>query len=174
MKTFVVLGMHRSDTSRVSKGLSGENVHLGDDMLEPDVHNPLGYHENHVFRWLNADILKAAGGAWDDPPPTQAILDVAPQFDERIRFTVQRESAARLAAGKTDWGWKDPTTTLTARPYVPHLVNPHFIACFREPRKAAESFAKRNGHSPDKALALAHEYNARLVDFLRWFAQRDA
>ena len=45
MKTFVVLGMHRSDTSRVSKGLSGENVHLGDDMLEPDVHNPLGYHE---------------------------------------------------------------------------------------------------------------------------------
>jgi len=171
MKTVVVLGMHRSATSLVAKALAGE-IHMGDDLLPPTWDNPHGHWENRRFVDLNDRIIKAAGGTWRAPPSIASINEVAPQFDEEIKTTLAEEGQ-----GRDLWGWKDPRTTLTVRLYVPHLVNPHFVACFRDPREVAASLAMRSkGNfdtspmSPQLALQVARVYNHRLVGFLSEWA----
>ena len=55
MKTIVVLGMHRSATSLIAKGLDAV-CHMGDDMLEPAKDNPEGFYENKRFLDLNIEM----------------------------------------------------------------------------------------------------------------------
>src|SRR5438132_1462972 len=107
MKTFVVLGMHRSATSLVAKGLTSI-VHMGDEMLGSGQFNPEGHFENMHFLTMNERILTAAGGDWKHPPPEEAILGLKKRFAEEIDRLVQQESRGRAL-----WGWKDPRTTLT-------------------------------------------------------------
>lgn len=55
MKTIIVLGMHRSATSLVAKGLANE-IDIGVKMISiPD--NPQGHWENTNFINLNEAIL---------------------------------------------------------------------------------------------------------------------
>lgn len=166
MKTFVVLGMHRSATSLVAKSLHSE-ISMGDKLLPPTSDNPLGYFEDEEFMQLNIKILRRAGGDWRNPPSEDKILQVADLFESRIRAIVEERNSRGI-----NWGWKDPRTTLTIRLYLPYLVNPHFVSCFRDPQEVAASLVRRDSHffTQEKALALANEYNQRLLKFLADFA----
>lgn len=154
-KVFVVLGMHRSATSLVSKALMTE-IYMGKNP-RPKVY------ESKRFRWLNHDILKRAGGDWDKPPPEEAILAQYEHFKPRIINVIRRESE-----GRELWGWKEPRTTLTIRLYLPHLENPHFIAIFRNPLEVAKNLERRKHHPIplEQGVRLANEYNRRLLKFL--------
>lgn len=165
MKTFVVLGMHRSATSLIAKGLHESGIYLGQekDMLPPAPDNPEGFYENKKFIKLNDAILHACKGNWLEPPSEEAILSVAPQFNDEIRDLVNEME--QKAEGKF-WGWKDPRSVLTIRLFHPFLKNPHYIAGFRDPNDVADSLHKRNGFSHRKAYNCALIYNARLLQFL--------
>ena len=109
-KVFVVLGMHRSATSLVSKALLNE-IYMGP--------TPGGnVFESRPFRVLNQAILRRARGSWHEPPPEQAILDQYEHFRGRIVETIESDRA-----GRELWGWKDPRTTLTIRLYLPQRQN---------------------------------------------------
>jgi len=159
MKTFIILGMHRSATSLVAGGVQSMGVHIGEDLLGPAKGNPKGFYENRVFVRLNREILKAAGGMWSSPPSREDILATRDQFDSRIRDTVD-------VSKKELWGFKDPRMVLTIELFLPYLERPHFIACFRDPMEVAMSLKVRNGFELERGLALANEYNKRLIDFL--------
>ena len=63
-KCFIVLGMHRSATSLVAKAMATQmpmGVELSTQVKSDD--NPSGHYEDKRFRYLNADILHAAGGS---------------------------------------------------------------------------------------------------------------
>jgi len=162
MKTFVVLGMHRSATSLVAKGLD-TLIHLGDEdkMLPPAADNTEGFYENTRFLELNDEILQAAGGNWLEPPSEESILAQEPIFEERIKKLIEEESE-----GHSLWGWKDPRTSLTIRLFHPHLVNPHYITCFRNVEDVAASLRTRNGISMFKGIGCALEYNLRIIKFI--------
>jgi hypothetical protein len=117
--------------------------------------------ESRPFRVLNDDILKRAGGYWNNPPIEQAILDQYDHFRDRIIETIESEKADRDL-----WGWKDPRTTLTIRLYLPHLENPHFINIFRNPLDVARSLQRRDDFTIEKGIRIANIYNARLINFL--------
>jgi len=152
-KVFVVLGMHRSATSLISKALLNE-IYMGP--------TPGGnVFESRPFGKLNRAILRRAGGGWSNPPPERAILDQYDHFRDRIISTVESEAADREL-----WGWKDPRTTLTIRLYLPHLVNPHFVTIFRNPLEVAKSLKCRDSFPIEKGIEIANIYNARLVSFL--------
>ena len=152
-KVFVILGMHRSATSLVSKALFNE-IYMGPC--------PGGnVFESRPFRLLNQSILRCAGGSWHTPPPEEAILDLYEDFRDRIVETIELDRG-----GRELWGWKDPRTTLTIRLYLPHLENPHFIPIFRNPLEVAKSLKRRDGFSIKKGVSLANTYNTRLLDFL--------
>ena len=154
MKTFVVLGMHRSATSLVSKALSTQ-IYMGPNP-RPNVF------ESSSFVKLNNAILARAGGSWHTPPDEAAILDQYDIFKREIARTIRVESV-----GKELWGWKDPRTTLTIRLYYRHLENPHFIVMFRDPVDVAKSLNIRDGFSIERGIRIAHIYNNRLLSFLQ-------
>lgn len=161
MKTFVVLGMHRSATSLMAKGLSMAGVHMGDRLLGADPTNPYGHFEDLEFIEMNEQILESAGGSWNNPPPEENIAEVGVMLRDNIWELIEkRNNEHRL------WGWKDPRTTLTIKAYLPMLTSPHFFTCFRGPREVAASLKKRDGMQFEKGVQLAMEYNRRLFAFL--------
>lgn len=157
MKTFIVLGMHRSATSLTAKALSNE-IDMGAE-YEPMPDQPYGNWEDKEFIELNDEILAMCGGSWCDPPPREKILktDLVHAAGELVK---SRNEKGVL------WGWKDPRTTLTIELYEPYLVNPHYICNFRDPLEVAKSLQKRNGFSIEKGIELAGIYNQRLIEFL--------
>jgi len=165
MKTFIVLGMHRSATSLVAKGLYESGVHIGDRLIGADISNPYGHYEDMDFVSLNEKILNNAKGSWNKPPTEESILGLADIWRHEIKELVEEKQMESL------WGWKDPRTILTIRLFLPYLTNPHFIVCFRDPREVAKSLAKRDRHITRKAgLVLAKIYNDRLLRFLSEWA----
>jgi hypothetical protein len=158
-KCFVVLGMHRSATSLIAKGLAESNVSMGSNLLIADKSNLFGHWEDMDFLNLNKAILRDAGGDWDDPPPEEKILELADTYEAEIKELINRKK-------KDLWGWKDPRTTLTIKLFAPYLENPHWITCFRQPEQVAQSLLVRNNFPIEKGLALCIEYNKRLLNFL--------
>lgn len=161
MKTFIILGMHRSATSLAAKGLYESGVYMGEDLLGKCASNPYGHYENRRFVQLNDVILDRAGGSWDRPPEHAKIIKASKDLSGRIEQIISMESN-----GHEFWGWKDPRTALTIECYWQYLTNPHLIVCFRNPVEVAVSLKKRNGFPLVQGIGLATEYNKRILEFL--------
>lgn len=159
MKTVVVLGMHRSATSLVAKGLAGE-ISMGTTMLETQPCNPNGFYENKYFVEMNEILLANAGGTWDHPPKRTDIIVANVHMKESIKALVRREQCRPI------WGWKDPRTVLTIDLYMPFLVNPHFVCVYRDPHDVAQSLLRRGDMGYMEGLALCVDYNWRIADFM--------
>lgn len=64
-KLIVVLGMHRSGTSAITRGLQVMGVELGNRMMPPvKGDNPKGYWEDIELNALNIEMLHAIGNDW--------------------------------------------------------------------------------------------------------------
>ena len=103
-KCIVVLGMHRSATSLVSKGLAKADVRIGKNIGPKTKSNPHGHWEDKRFLILNQKILNAAGGNWHNPPPRKNILKIKNNnklMDILITLVKKRQAANKI------WGWKD-------------------------------------------------------------------
>jgi hypothetical protein len=161
MKTFVVLGMHRSATSLISEGMNCMGVDMGNPermmAATPPAVNTLTW-EDSDFKAINRSILNEAYGSWHSPPPIADIIKSGKKHKDQIKQLISEKSGL--------WGWKDPRTTLTIECFVPYLTNPHYIACFRDPEEVAKSLQRRNGFSIEKGIKLANIYNYRLLEFL--------
>lgn len=155
-KTVVVLGMHRSGTSAVAGVLQILGVDMGDKMVTKDQFNTRGYFEDLEFQVLNKQILENTGARWDSPPDKDTLEGVA-DFSPAIKELT--------AKGKPIWGWKDPRTVLTIELYLPYLVNPHLVICFRNPYGIARSLKERDGSDTLKSLRLTNTYNERILNF---------
>lgn len=160
MKTFVVLGMHRSATSLQAMGLARSGVHMGDNLLGPMESNPYGHWEDVDFIYFNDFILNKAGGSWNNPPPRENIISLSDELDEQIEKFINAKKREPL------WGWKDPRTCLTIELFHKYLDNPHYVTVFREPIEVAKSLKERDNMPIEKGLELANIYNERIIDFL--------
>ncbi len=63
-RAIVVLGMHRSGTSAVARGLQALGVYLGDDFLDAQPENPTVYWEDRGIVELNERALKTLHLDW--------------------------------------------------------------------------------------------------------------
>tara|TARA_B100000212_G_scaffold267506_1_gene206937 strand:- start:5201 stop:6037 length:837 start_codon:yes stop_codon:yes gene_type:complete len=108
----VVVGMHRSGTSLVSRILDDCGVMMGKDLQED--------HESLFFISLNEWIYENAGASWERPGALSELtnLPVAMEaIEEYVRKRLSSRSSRRysgksLKNGLFDmeerWGWKDP------------------------------------------------------------------
>ena len=165
-KCFIVLGMHRSATSLIAGSLNKNDVVMGFDYIKADTGNPKGYWEDKDFLDLNKMILNDVGGSWKNPPTESAILKNRSAYADEIEKLVKKREQYPL------WGWKDPRTTLTIKLFLPHIKNPHFICCLRDPSDVAKSLSERNGMKFDKAMRLAKIYNDRMMEFMKEWADK--
>lgn len=164
LNPYIVLGMHRSATSTIARGLRKAGVYMGDKLLPANTWNPKGYYENIDFVKMNDKILKLAGGKWYDPPPRHRIINTTNLVAEEIQELIRKYSVGL-------WGWKDPRTSLTIDCYMPFLNKPIFITCLRNPGDVARSLNKIHNFPIEFGVNLAKEYNRRILEFMSEQAQ---
>jgi hypothetical protein len=165
MRTYIVLGMHRSATSFLAKALAEQGVNMGRRLMPANKWNEHGYFENLDFVELNDLILKEAGGSWCNPPPNDEIIKTGEKYKDLIKEVIERNRTEM-------WGWKDPRTSLTLPAYLPYLSGDIYLICiFRNSVRVAESLRERDGFSMEKGIELAKKYNMRISGHIKRFVK---
>ena len=144
-KVIVILGMHRSGTSALSRVLNILGVDLGSDLVAAKSDNPKGFWEHREIRDLDIKLLEDIGSFWHDVRPMPDNwweTDIARAY--RLRFL---EVVKRNFSGTALWGIKDPQMCKVLRVWLEvfseFAVDPHFVIVFRNPLEVAASLEAR-------------------------------
>lgn len=162
----LVLGMHRSGTSALTRVLNLLGLDAGRDVLMgASASNPTGHWEVERLTAFNDRLLDHLGGRWSAPPDTDrgalAALADGPWGDEAAALH------AEAFAGRP-WVWKDPRVSLLLPFWRAVLARagehaPHEVVALRDPTEIAGSLASRDGVSPAFGLALWERYTRILL-----------
>ena len=162
----IILGMHRSGTSAVSRLINMMGTYLGPEekrmAAQPD--NPKGFWERSDVMRLNNEILHAAGGSWDQVSQINLKSISGPdkeQFGGRISDILLEMDAHR------PWSLKDPRMCLTLPVWRSHLEIPVFLFVFRNPVQVAQSLAKRNNLPLFIGIALWEYYTVKALNGIK-------
>jgi len=173
----IVLGMHRSGTSTISRIVNLLGVYMGEeeDFLEAKSDNPKGYWENKFIVSVNDEILKRLGSendnTWKETPIFFDGWENSSMLDD-LKYKAIAYLNAKMKE-KEMWGWKDPRTCLTLpfwRSILPSK-NLKFIICIRNPLNVAKSLNKRDGFSLEKGLILWFKHNMLILRHTRMFSR---
>lgn len=169
MKTFIVLGYGRTGSSLVAGTLRELGVNMGTKFRPADEANLKGFFENLDFYNLNRAVLREKEYDALDWPPKELgdFLDCKQRWKTSARRYVEQYQEEL-------WGWKDSRTIFTWHLYEPHVENPHFIVCYRNPEAVIASNVARSknesplGHRPrDIWLKSIHEHYEQIEEFLQ-------
>jgi hypothetical protein len=162
----LVLGMHRSGTSALTRVLNILGLDAGRDVLMgASESNPTGHWEVERLTSFNDRLLGELGGRWNAPPPTArevlAVMADGPMGDEAAELHAE-------AFGDSPWVWKDPRVCLLL-PFWRMVLSrddrdlPHEVVALRDPREIAASLHARDGMSVEYGLALWERYTRTLL-----------
>ncbi|MGA8383660.1 MAG: sulfotransferase [Candidatus Cybelea sp.] len=155
-RAVLLLGMHRSGTSAVARGLRALSVYLGNDFLDAQPENPTGYWEDKGAVALNERLLEALGLKWDDA----SVIDR--RGFERRRVRALRRDATRYLKrtffSSPLWGFKDPRT-IRVLPFWQRTlreceVDDSYVVVIRNPRSVTASLFARQAMDADASYRL--------------------
>ncbi len=157
-RCLVVLGMHRSGTSCVTRMLHHLGVYLGENYCtEPMPSNLIGHWEARDVVEINDQILSHSGGSWQSVPERLSWND---DCEQQIKRVLTQFAQRPLC------GWKDPRTTITFPAWKRHLSDYVVLACLRHPLAVAQSLEVRDGFDIARGLRLWTTYNRHLLALL--------
>lgn len=178
-RALLVLGMHRSGTSALTRMLSLLGCALPRTLMPAHESNAAGHWESAAIADLNDQILAAAGSTWDDWLPVnpdfttssegQRWLDAATtclneEFGDQPLFVLKDPRICRLVPF-----WRE---VLHRQSIEPLAVLP-----LRNPYEVAKSLAARNGINEEEGLLLwlrhALDAEATTRDIRRAFVTYD-
>jgi hypothetical protein len=146
-RAVLVLGMHRSGTSALARGLQMLGVFLGSDFLSPQPDNPTGYWEDRNIFEINERLLAVFGLKWEDV----ALIDEA-RWHEQAVEPLLAEAVQYLRSqfvSRPLWGFKDPRTIRLLpfwRSVLQRLeIDECYLVVIRNPRSVANSLMRRHG-----------------------------
>lgn len=153
----VVLGMHRSGTSVITRGLGVAGVHLGHALMpEADGNNAKGFWEDLEFVALNQEMLQRVGRDWYSLAPIQR--SEADYLCDHGYLTRALKLIRSRLANHRSFAFKDPRTTMLLpfweRVFDAAGVDVRFVLALRNPMAVAQSLAKRDGFSPEMSYFL--------------------
>ncbi len=144
----IVVGMHRSGTSLVTRLLERSGVFMG---------RPQSYNAEAVFfQHVNRQILESFGASWrslESLPSPERLAGHGTPLDRRLRGQLRRGllprfwglSAPRLRArARPAWGWKDPRTSVLLPIWARQFPNAAVVHVVRDGRDVVESLAARD------------------------------
>ena len=166
----IITGMHRSGTSLVARYLQQCGLHIGERILNPDIGNPLGYYEDIEILQFHKDILVKLG--------VDAFLTDETKLPLRIDDTDQKRAHELVYSKsvKSQWGWKEPRTTLFLDFWDKILNNARYLFLFRHPLLVVDSLVRRGTDphivkKPIIGLKAWRIYNQEILRF--WNSHRD-
>lgn len=167
-KIIIVLGMHRSGTSAITRALQTMGVNLGNSLMPSSLgNNDKGFWEDIDFNALNIEILNMLGSDWHHVAPIA--------FSDQVKLRKQGYflRAVDLLRSKVFdvpvFGFKDPRVAKLL-PFWKEVIN-HcqydvcFVMSLRNPLSVVKSLAKRDNFYPEKSylLWLEHVINSLSV-----------
>lgn len=165
-RAIVILGMHRSGTSAITRGVAALGVFLGNDFLDAQPENPTGYWEDKGIVDLNERVLKRLGLAWDAVAPVGLAL-----LESKAIRKLRSAAAAyirRAFRRNALWGFKDPRT-IRILPFwldvfAACAVDDAYLLVIRNPMSVAKSLFARQQMPLDTALHLWLAYSIPFFD----------
>ena len=160
----LIIGMHRSGTSMLTRMLSELGLFLGKRLDEN--------HESTFFLGLNDWVLRSAGGSWERPEAIHALLQkpglvdlTADYLDGMLRsprvasfLGVKRYLRHRSPMQLDEpWGFKDPRTTFTLPLWLKLFPDARVLHMRRHGVDVAASLKARQ----EKALSAAEATHER-------------
>lgn len=160
---FVILGMHRSGTSFLTRCLNVSGVYLGKNLMSYDglsKWNPKGNWENRDFFNLSEQLLKQNNGTWDNIPSNIIChSDLKTKFKQVLQKILEDSHLSS--------GLKDPRTIIILDSIIDIFPeNKLLLGIFRHPLKVAQSLKTRNGFDYEKSLNLWKIHNVKLLQYL--------
>ncbi len=187
-KLIVVLGMHRSGTSALTRGLQVLGVDLGHRFVPPlEGNNPTGFWEDADINDLNIRVLRSLGSDWHNLAPFQE------NYLEQLRQEGFVSDAAKILGERfkssTLYGFKDPRIPMLL-PFWQEVfrgceLNVAYVLSLRNPISVAQSLAKRDGFSAEKSqllwlrsvlssLSVTNDSDCIVVDYDLWMKSTGA
>lgn len=159
-KVIVVLGMHRSGTSAITKGLQALGVDLGDRLMPPAPdNNAKGFFEDEDIVHFNDEVLASIGLSWS------SLADIPPATFADSKFDDFRRRAVDLVmsrAGDRLYGFKDPRMSKLL-PFWNDVferasVDVAYVIAVRNPMSIVESLGRRDSFLREKSYYLWMSY----------------
>jgi hypothetical protein len=156
-RIIVVVGMHRSGTSALARGLAALGASLG-DRLKPAVadDNDKGFWEDIDLSRINDELFASVGRHWHSMDLASACSALA-GAPRALRTAAIRTLADRLGRHRT-FIFKDPRTALLLpfwqRIFAALKLADAYVICFRNPLSVARSLAHRDGFPRIKSYHL--------------------
>jgi O-antigen biosynthesis protein len=158
-KQILVMGMHRSGTSMVSRilNLMGCYYSSEDQVMLPAEENPKGFWERKDVMVLNNKILHDHHATWDNPYKLKDIKINNLLYSNEIKNIIFKLEPHR------PWFIKDPRFCLTYNCWANELEHNLNIVVLRNPLAVSISLFNRNKISYLSGLALWDFYTDRLI-----------
>ncbi len=153
----LVLGMHRSGTSAVTRLLNLLGAALPTQLMPPSpADNPTGFWESQEITDIHDELLASVGSSWDDVSPMAAdwhrSITAAP-FRERIVRILRRDFD-----GSALFVLKDPRMCRLVPFWISVLdefgAQPRFVIPVRNPLEVAASLKARDGFHAQRSQLL--------------------
>jgi GT2 family glycosyltransferase len=156
-KLIVVLGMHRSGTSVITRGLQVMGVGLGDRMMLPiEGDNPKGFWEDIDLNALNIEMLNTINSDWCHVASIEPI-DV--EILCKLGYLLRAVELLRQKVGSAPvFGFKDPRVAKLL-PFWKEIFSHcqfdvSYLLVIRHPLSVVKSLAKRNGIEAEHSYLL--------------------
>ncbi len=162
----LVLGMHRSGTSVVTRLLNAAGFHVGSEqeMMQAMPDNPTGYWERTDIFTLNTMAFERAGVTWDTTLGDE-IETLGPALRNEIVDGFR--NAVHGLEEHRPWVVKDPRFSVLLPLWKPLLADPVVVICHRHPFEVATSLRGRDGIPMPIGVALWEVYNLAAIENTR-------
>jgi GT2 family glycosyltransferase len=156
----VVLGMHRSGTSTITKALAALGMNLGDKHLPPRPDNPKGFWEDTEMVAFNESLLVACGKHWFslEPITPNDVLQL-----ERHGYFQEAADLLERKLSRTIFAFKDPRTSkllpFWIKVFEQQKIVVRYVLALRDPFNVAQSLINRGDQfSQEKSYGLWLSY----------------
>lgn len=158
----VILGMHRSGTSLITRlvSLLGLAVCRHDDLLVGRALNPRGHWESKSLLHFNDRLLEELGARWFCPPLLggDVLVRMLERHAEEALALLERAHPVK------PWVWKDPRTCVLM-PFWTSVLEQRaaYVLVVRHPLEVSDSLARRSGCTPLLSIALWERYTRQAM-----------
>ncbi|PSB21081.1 hypothetical protein C7B76_05440 [filamentous cyanobacterium CCP2] len=167
-KVLMITGMHRSGTSLAAQYLGECGLHIGSDLTSSALNSSRnyygGHHEDREFTNFHKRILK------------NKFIGDFPTRSFRIPVCVgkkDREVANRIVKSRaffSQWGWKDPRSTLFLDFWGEMIEDLHYLLLVRHPLSVVDSLLRRDhekhiSRNAINGIRVWNVYNQQILRF---------